>query len=62
MNSKYASYVQIRGSIPTYWSQETSLTNPKPPIVINRVDVNYLSTQAHFADLMSRYGAPVIGK
>jgi hypothetical protein len=30
----YASYVQYRGSIPTYWAQETSVTMPKPPILI----------------------------
>ncbi|RYY81331.1 hypothetical protein EON63_15655 [archaeon] len=28
--------MQMRGSIPTYWYQETSVTMPKPPILINR--------------------------
>ena len=27
---------KVRGSIPTFWSQETSMTAPKPPIVLNR--------------------------
>lgn len=54
-----ASYLQMRGSVPTYWQQETSVTMPMPPIVVNRVDPSYLATQEHFADLMRRYGSPV---
>jgi hypothetical protein len=50
----------MRGSIPTYWHQETSVTMPKPPILLNRVDPDYLATQEHFADLFKRYGAPII--
>jgi len=33
---------------------------PKPPIVLNRVDPNYHSTQSHFEDLFKRYGSPVV--
>ena len=44
-NVKLASFVQMRGSIPTYWYQETSVTMPKPPILVDRVDPNYLATQ-----------------
>ena len=43
--SNFCSYIQMRGSIPTYWSQETSVTTPRPPIVLNRVDPNYLATE-----------------
>lgn len=50
----------MRGSIPTYWHQETSVTMPKPPILLNRVDPDYLATQEHFADLFRRYGSPLI--
>lgn len=50
----------MRGSIPTYWSQETSVTNPKPPININRIDSEYLASQQHFSDMFSRYNTPVI--
>ena len=56
----YSSYLQMRGSIPTYWTQESSVTMPKPPIVLNRVDPMYKATQAHFADLMERYGGPIV--
>ena len=58
--ANYSSYLQHRGSIPTYWAQETSVTMPKPPILISRVDPTFRATQEHFADLFSRYGAPVI--
>lgn len=27
---------QMRGSIPTFWSQDTSMITPKPPIVLSR--------------------------
>jgi hypothetical protein len=43
--AQYSSFLQMRGSIPTYWSQETSVTNPKPPIVVSRVDPTYMSSQ-----------------
>ena len=32
----FSSYVQVRGSIPTYWSQDLTMTMPKPPIILNR--------------------------
>jgi hypothetical protein len=60
VSSEFYSYMQMRGSIPTYWSQETSVTMPKPPILLNRIDPSYLSTQEHFGDLIRRYSAPVI--
>jgi SacI homology domain len=50
----------MRGSIPTYWYQETSVTMPKPPILVNRIDPAYLATQEHFSDLFVRYNSPVI--
>ncbi|EED88061.1 phosphatidylinositol phosphatase, partial [Thalassiosira pseudonana CCMP1335] len=56
----FSSYLQIRGSIPTFWTQESSVTMPKPPIVLNRVDPTYQATQAHFEDLLKRYGSPII--
>ena len=58
--AKYSSYLQMRASIPTYWHQEASVTTPKPPILINRVDPSYEATQGHFKDLIVRYGAPII--
>lgn len=43
--SHYCSYLQMRASIPTYWYQETSVTMPKPPILVNRVDPDYRATE-----------------
>jgi hypothetical protein len=56
----FSSYLQVRGSIPTFWTQESSVTMPKPPIEINRVDPTYRATRAHFEDLLQRYGSPII--
>lgn len=56
----YSSHVQVRGSIPIYWTQETSVTLPKPPIVLNKVDPSYLATRIHFHDLLQRYSAPIL--
>ena len=56
----FSSFLQMRGSIPTFWTQETSVTMPKPPIVLNRVDPTYAASQQHFADLLERYSSPVI--
>lgn len=56
----FSSYVQVRGSIPIYWTQETSVTLPKPPIVVNRVDPSYVASRQHFVDLFDRYSAPLM--
>ena len=56
----FSSFLQVRGSIPTYWTQESSVTMPKPPIVLNQVDPTYQATQAHFEDLLKRYGSPIV--
>ncbi|CAM9514219.1 unnamed protein product [Discosporangium mesarthrocarpum] len=56
----FSSFVQMRGSIPIFWTQESSMTLPKPPIVLSRVDPMYTATQAHFADLLERYSSPLL--
>jgi hypothetical protein len=56
----FSSFLQVRGSIPTFWTQESSVTMPKPPIELNRVDPTYTATQLHFADLFRRYSSPVL--
>lgn len=52
------SFVQIRGSVPLFWSQEATVINPKPPIVYPRCDPTLSATRRHFADLLERYGTP----
>lgn len=56
----FSSFLQVRGSIPTYWAQESSLTLPKPPIIVTRTDNSYVATRLHFEDLFQRYGAPIV--
>ncbi len=66
------SFLQLRGSVPLYWSQDTSMMAPKPPIIrtcqwcgthsyaVQRRDPFYNSTILHFEDLFRRYSTPVI--
>ena len=58
-NPNYTSYVQHRGSIPLYWTQDKSGVSPKPEIDLNLVDPFYTSAALHFDNLFDRYGAPV---
>ncbi|WZZ10772.1 hypothetical protein YC2023_096693 [Brassica napus] len=57
---KMTSVVQMRGSIPLFWSQEASRFSPKPDIFLQRYDPTYESTKMHFEDLVNRYGNPII--
>ncbi|GAB1319044.1 phosphatidylinositol-3,5-bisphosphate 5-phosphatase [Madurella fahalii] len=58
-NPAYTSYVQHRGSIPLYWTQDNTGVTPKPPIELNLVDPFYTAAALHFDNLFERYGAPV---
>lgn len=55
----YTSYVQHRGSIPLYWTQDNTGVTPKPPIELNLVDPFYSAAALHFDNLFERYGAPI---
>ncbi|AQK82858.1 Phosphoinositide phosphatase SAC2 [Zea mays] len=55
-----SSVVQNRGSIPLFWSQETSKLNLKPDIILHGKDKNYEATRLHFENLRKRYGNPII--
>ncbi|KAL9224175.1 hypothetical protein vseg_000237 [Gypsophila vaccaria] len=55
-----SSVVQNRGSIPLFWSQETSRLNLKPDIILSKKDQNYKATRLHFENLAMRYGNPII--
>ena len=55
-----SSYVQVRGSIPAFWFQETSVAKLKPPIIRYRHDPAFEATRKHFEDLLGRYGGPVL--
>ncbi|KAJ5585030.1 uncharacterized protein N7459_004830 [Penicillium hispanicum] len=58
-NPNYTSYVQHRGSIPLYWTQENTGVSPKPDIELNLVDPFYSAAALHFDNLFERYGAPI---
>ncbi|KAI9848097.1 MAG: phosphatidylinositol-3,5-bisphosphate 5-phosphatase [Sclerophora amabilis] len=58
-NPNYTSYVQHRGSIPLYWTQDNTGVTPKPPIELNLVDPFYGAAALHFDNLFERYGAPI---
>ncbi|KAK7291771.1 hypothetical protein RIF29_07180 [Crotalaria pallida] len=57
---RISSIVQNRGSIPLFWSQETSRLNIKPDIILSKKDQNYQATRLHFENLAKRYGNPII--
>ncbi|KXJ95202.1 SacI homology domain-domain-containing protein [Microdochium bolleyi] len=56
---QFTSYVQHRGSIPLYWSQDSTGVTPKPPIELNLIDPFYTPAALHFDNLFERYGSPV---
>ncbi|CAH2353689.1 polyphosphoinositide phosphatase [[Candida] railenensis] len=58
-NPRFTSFVQHRGSIPLYWTQDLNRL-PKPPIEINLSDPFYQSSAIHFNNLFERYGSPII--
>ncbi|KAG4929515.1 hypothetical protein JHK82_046577 [Glycine max] len=55
-----SSIIQNRGSIPLFWSQETSKLNIKPDIILSKKDQSYQATRYHFENLVKRYGNPII--
>lgn len=58
-NPTYTSYVQHRGSIPLYWTQDNTGVTPKPDIDLNLPDPFFSAAALHFDNLFERYGAPV---
>ncbi|CAH2053740.1 unnamed protein product [Thlaspi arvense] len=57
---RISSVVQNRGSIPLFWSQETSRLNIKPDIILSAKDPSFEATRLHFENLARRYGNPII--
>lgn len=54
------SFVQMRGSIPLYWSQDVTKMVPKPPIMLDQSDPYAGAAGLHFNQVLARYGSPVI--
>ena len=58
-NPSYTSFVQHRGSIPLFWSQEVAQLSTRPPIELNVVDPFFKAAAMHFDQLFQRYGKPI---
>ncbi|XP_053566823.1 polyphosphoinositide phosphatase [Bombina bombina] len=56
----YSSYVQVRGSVPLYWSQDISTMMPKPPITLDQADPFAYAAAFHFDQMLQRFGSPII--
>ena len=50
-----SSYVQVRGSIPAFWFQETSVA--AETLIRYRHDPTFEATRKHFEDLLGRWGS-----
>ncbi|KAF9344837.1 phosphatidylinositol-3,5-bisphosphate 5-phosphatase [Mortierella sp. AD094] len=59
-NPNHTSFVQHRGSIPLYWTQDGTNMSPKPAIELNVIDPYFSAAGLHFDDMFKRYGAPCI--
>lgn len=57
--ARVSSFVQVRGSIPLFWSQLFNVATPKPMILIDKIDPFYNSAVLHFEDLLSRFDSPI---
>ncbi|XP_064627556.1 polyphosphoinositide phosphatase-like isoform X3 [Lineus longissimus] len=56
----FTSFVQHRGSVPLFWSQDVTKMVPKPPIGVDQRDPYSYASGVHFNEMLRRYGAPVI--
>ena len=56
----FSSFVQLRGSVPVFWAQRTSVADPKPPITLQPVDLSHDPARRHFGHVIARVGTPVL--
>ncbi|XP_055375756.1 polyphosphoinositide phosphatase [Condylostylus longicornis] len=57
---RLCSFTQMRGSIPSHWSQDVSKMVPKPPITLDLSDPFCETAAKHFERLLFHYGSPII--
>jgi hypothetical protein len=61
LGQHFTSFVQVRGSIPLFWTQKAAVGDPRPMITIqSQLDPSYHATKLHFANLVRRYGYPIV--
>lgn len=58
--SRLCSFTQMRGSIPSHWSQDISKMVPKPAIGVDLSDPFSQTPAKHFQRLLFHFGSPVI--
>ncbi|XP_076466433.1 polyphosphoinositide phosphatase-like isoform X2 [Babylonia areolata] len=59
-HTKVSSYIQLRGSVPLFWSQDLSKMVAKPPINLDQRDPYATVAGLHFNQVLKRYGTPVV--
>lgn len=59
-HGRYTSYVQMRGSVPVFWTQVADFKVPRPPVLMKPVDPHYMASKRHFYNLFQRYGGPIL--
>jgi len=55
-----SSFVQIRGSVPLFWSQDPNPLVTKPDITVHDTDSDYMATKRHIAELFQQYSIPLV--
>ncbi|XP_053695063.1 polyphosphoinositide phosphatase [Sabethes cyaneus] len=58
--TRMCSFTQLRGSVPSHWSQDVSKMVPKPQIALDLSDPYGETSGKHYERLMFHYGAPII--
>ncbi|KAI1286771.1 Polyphosphoinositide phosphatase [Halotydeus destructor] len=58
-SGRFTSFVQIRGSVPSLWSQDVQKMVPKPLIQMDIIDPHHKVAGLHFNQLFARYGSPI---
>lgn len=57
---RMCSCTQMRGSIPSHWSQDISKMVPKPPISLDLSDPYAITAGRHYSRLLFHFGSPII--
>ncbi|CAD5211242.1 unnamed protein product [Bursaphelenchus okinawaensis] len=62
VTGRFSGFVQRRGSVPLFWSQDPATRGVvgKPPIYIDLVEPHGLTTAAHFKELRRKYSHPIM--
>ncbi|XP_058447732.1 polyphosphoinositide phosphatase [Malaya genurostris] len=58
--TRMCSFTQLRGSVPSHWSQDVSKMVPKPQISLDLSDPYGETSGKHYERLMFHFGSPII--